>query len=163
MSSLIKHALVEFKAAGWLDVDGNYCDDMQKLMCEQVMELLVLFNSHGHSGHSAPYAINLLKKLAMYDPISPLTGDDDEWQEIDADLSQNKRDSSVFKGNGVAYWVDGIVFREPGGVCYTNIDSRVYIEFPWVKPESKYIDVERTESGDVIYPDDFDLFDLAGC
>ena len=34
---------------------------------------------NGHSGSSAPYAVNLFKKLAMFKPIGPITGKDSEW------------------------------------------------------------------------------------
>jgi hypothetical protein len=141
MSNLKNHALLEFKAAGW-DLEN---DEMQKLICDQVLELLELFGNHGHSGSSAPYAINLFKTLASYEPIVPLTGEDWEW--IDQSYAsgepmwQNKRCGHVFKGaDGRAYDIDGKIFREPNGACYTGRESRVYITFPY-SPKSEYVDV----------------------
>ena len=162
IDSLYKHALNEFKAAGWIGSDGKYCDEMQELMCNQILELLSLFSIHGHSGSSAPYAVDLFKKLAMFEPIVPLTGKDDEWIIVEGGCFQNKRDSSVFKNkrSGQAYWLDGRIFKDPSGACFTSHYSRVPVEFPWTKPESQIVDVEYAESGDVVYPSDIEIFDF---
>ena len=139
-SNLELHAESEFKALGWLDDDDN----MQKLMCEQVLELLRVFSGHGHSGSSAPYAINLFTQLAKFNPIAPLTGADDEWGE-DFDGKggqQNKRDSEVFRNaDGSAYWISGKIFRDTNGCTYTSGDSRVPVVFPWTKPKPEIVDV----------------------
>lgn len=136
------HAIREFKAAGWLDEDGKYCDEMQEMICLNVLELLKDFSGQGHSGSSAPYAINLFTTLAKFNPITGLTGKDDEWTEVGDDLFQNKRDCSVFKNgkSGEAFWIDGKIFRNPNGSTYTSRDSRVPVVFPWIKPESIVID-----------------------
>jgi hypothetical protein len=142
MSNLNTHALTEFRAAGWLDENGNYKDEMQKTMCEGVLELLELFASHGHSGFSAPYAINMFAKLAKFEPLLPLTGEDWEWLDHGY-CKQNIRDSRVFKQddrfNGQAYFIEGIVFfdvlkdedGEEFNSYYTNSDSFVPITFPY--------------------------------
>lgn len=118
------HALREFRAAGWIDIDGKYCDEMQRLMCTQVLELLALFDKHGHSGSSAPYAINLFSKLAKFKPIGPLTGEDWEWNEVGHGVFQNNRCSHVFKQadrfDGQAYDIDAIVFFD----WYTAEDGK---------------------------------------
>jgi hypothetical protein len=134
-SNLIKHAKQEM-AIAWPDKDP-----MQDLMCQQVLELLRVFSSHGHSGSSAPYAINLFKALANFEPIVPLTGADSEWNQIGSNFWQNKRCSHVFKElDGRAYDGRGKIFREPNGCCYTNSNSRVYITFPYT-PKTEYVDV----------------------
>ncbi len=74
MSNLEKHAKLEFKAAGWLDDDGNYIDEMQEAVCRHVLALLDVFSAEGHSGSSAPYTVDLFRKLAMFEPVVPLTG-----------------------------------------------------------------------------------------
>ena len=43
MSKLNEHAIMEFKAAGWLDDSGAYIDEMQAMLCEHVLELLTVF------------------------------------------------------------------------------------------------------------------------
>ena len=135
----MKHAQREFEVAGWTK-DGVFKDDMQKLICEQVLELLSLFSSHGHSGSSAPYAINLFTKLASFEIITPLTGVDEEWNGTGDGLLQNKRASNVFKENGVAYQYDAIIFKEKNGSCYTSYKSRKEITFPYT-PSHTYVDV----------------------
>ena len=154
MNNYQHHAMREFKYAGWTDENGKFKDEMQQQMCEGVMRLLGIFDMEGHSGSTAPYAINLFKTLARFEPIAPLTGADDEWHLVtDGGVAvyQNKRMSSVFKQSdrfdGQPYWLEGKVFWEwysspdiddgkPYKSYYTNADSRVVIEFPWTKPES---------------------------
>ena len=157
MNNYQRHAMQEFQYAGWCDENGKFNDEMQEQICDGVMKLLELFDKEGHSGSSAPYAINLFKTLARFEPIGPLTGEDDEWFCHQDDRTngvavyQNKRMSSVFKQpdrfDGKAYWLDGKVFWEwysapdiddgkPFKSYYTSADSMTVIKFPWVKPES---------------------------
>ena len=138
MSNYENHAKKEFEVLGW---PGD--DEMQKLMCEQIIELLNLFGKHGHSGSSAPYAVNLFKKLALFHPISPLTGCDSEWNEIGDNLFQNNRCSHVFKKDGKAYDIDGKVFSDDDGeTWFTSGESRVYITFPYT-PKTEYIKIKQ--------------------
>lgn len=135
-SNLVKHTENEFKALNW---PGD-CE-MQTMVCDNVIDLVTVFSTQGHSGSSAPYVINLFKRLADFEPIAPLTGADSEWNKIGDNKYQNCRCSHVFKDeDGKPYDSLGKVFREPNGCCYTSRDSRVYITFPY-KPETKYIDV----------------------
>jgi hypothetical protein len=137
-----RHAKGEFRAAGWTDEGGKFDCEWQELLCNQVLELLDIFSKHGHSGSSAPYAINLFKTLAAFEPIVPLTGQAFEWNEVGG-YWQNNRCSHVFKGkDGRAYDSTGKIFRESNGACYTSRESRVYIEFPYT-PKAKYIDVKE--------------------
>lgn len=153
MSNIEKHALMEFKAAGWLDEDGNYLDEMQESICRHVLALLDVFTAEGHSGTTAPYTVNLFKKLAMFEPLVPLTGEDWEWVDVseyggrdDGPLWQNKRCSHVFKDANGAYDIDGIVFYdwhtdEETGEKYkshfTGRESRVPVTFPYT-PKTEY-------------------------
>jgi hypothetical protein len=145
MSNLNKHAIAEFKAAGWLDDTGAYIDEMQGAICEHVLDLLRVFADEGHSGSTAPYTVNMFKKLAMFEPLVPLSGEDWEWTEVSDGVFQNKRCSRVFKQadrfNGQPYDLDGRVFREPNGSCYTSKDSMVPITFPYT-PKTEYVDVK---------------------
>jgi hypothetical protein len=162
MSNLHSHALMEFKAAKWLDEDGKYSDEMQEAMCMHVLKLLDVFADEGHSGSTAPYAVDMFKKLAMFEPLIPLTGEDWEWTEVSAGAFQNKRCSRVFKQadrfDGQAYDIDARVFYEwnereldpdeegyPGKrrfkSHYTCRESMVPVTFPYT-PSTEY--VERT-------------------
>lgn len=162
MSNLKTHALNEFRAAGWLDKDGKYCDDMQEAICSHLLLLLQVFSAEGHSGSTAPYTINLFSKLAKFDPIVPLTGEDWEWVEVSEGMYQNKRCSAVFKQpdrfDGQAYYIDGNVFwdwnksEEDGTMSksyYTGRDSFVTIEFPYT-PKTEYVFVPTEQ-----YPNEF--------
>ena len=141
-SNTVKHAKREFEALGY-DLNQKE-EDPNKWICENVIELLKVFSKQGHSGSSAPFCVNYFKKLAMFEPLCPLTGKDDEWNEVGEDVWQNNRCSHVFKdANGKAYDSHGKIFREPNGCCYQNIGSRVYIDFPYI-PKTEYIDVGAT-------------------
>jgi len=152
MSNYKEHAMREFRAAGWIDDDGKYCDEMQQAICEHVLKLLEVFSDAGHSGMSAPYVINLFKTLASFEPLVPLTGEDWEWNELyygGDPKYQNKRCSHVFKDeNGLAYDSNGKVFwewhtnqetGEKNKSYFTNGGSRVYIEFPYT-PTIEYVE-----------------------
>ena len=135
--SLVAHAEREFEAMGW---PGD--DEAQVLMCQQVVELLDLFDGHGHSGSSAPYAIRLFGQLARFEPLCPLTGEDCEWVAHPNGVFKNKRCAHVFRDADGAYDLDGKVFREPNGSCFTNHESRVPVTFPYT-PKTEYVDVEE--------------------
>jgi hypothetical protein len=151
MSNLHKHALMEFMAAGWLDENGKYSDEMQEAICKHILKLLEVFAAEGHSGSTAPYAINLFSKLAAFEPIIPVTGEDWEWTEVGDGVHQNKRCSHVFKQadrfDGQAYDIDGKIFwewyksEEDGEVFkshFTSGESQVPITFPYT-PKREYV------------------------
>jgi len=95
-----------------------------------------VFDNQYHSGFTAPYVASMFHRLAMYKPASPLTGEDDEWNELRDGLLQNKRYAAVFKDkDGTAYNSEGRVFSDDGEVWYTSKDSRVNITFPYVVPD----------------------------
>lgn len=148
-SSLVNNAMREFHLLGWCDENGTFHDKLQGEACSCVCELLEVLSEQGHSGTSIHYVLDLFEKLAYFKPLAPLTGSNDEWDDISSYSEepryQNKRFSSVFKDkNGKSYWVDGRVFRDKDGDCYTNSDSRVYIEFPWAVPDGpEYVDVDE--------------------
>lgn len=152
MSNYEKHAQMEFRAAGWTDENGNFKDEMQEDICTHVLKLLEVFADGGHSGSSAPYAIGLFEKLAKFEPVAPLTGEDWEWNDVsehggrdDGPLWQNKRCSHVFKDNNGAYDIDGIVWYdwytneegEKSKSYFTSRESRVTVTFPYV-PKTEY-------------------------
>ncbi len=127
----------EIKRAGLFSKDEDFYGGMTG---KALMELCEVFSKQDHSGMSAGLVASLFKRLTEWKPISPLTGDEDEWMEITDDLYQNKRCHSVFKEGkaGKAYQYDYYVFIDEDGTSYTSKDSRKYIEFPYV-PKNEFV------------------------
>lgn len=140
--SMLDYAKKELDIIGMTD-DSE--DEMNRMMRKHILHMVNEFAEEGHSGFSAGYALNILKSLLAFKPLAPLTGADDEWNEVGDGLWQNRRASDVFKDENGAYWSDGIVFWEwytdkQSGEKYktyfTSKESRVRIEsFPWAMPE----------------------------
>lgn len=165
MSNYKTHAERELALAGWYDEDAFYGDAVPKA----VLELLDVFAKQGHSGMSAGIVSRLFAKLALFENITPITGEDIEWIELDytgvAEMKyQNARESAIFKGaDNKAYYINAIVFRDEEGLTFTSngpvsckdgtvLRSRQYIkEFPF-QPKTFYVDVISTE----VAPDDWE-------
>ena len=156
MSQMLIWAENELKLAGY-DPNGDP-DDVNTWLAEGTMELLEIFSNQGHSGSSASYAIALFETLALCKPISPLTGNDDEWDEVDENFFQNRRNPVIFKNgkDGQAYWVEGKVFwnwcsvpdlydGKPFKSYFTCKESSVNIDFPWTQPEKPEYVFEPTD------------------
>lgn len=156
----IDHAKREFLKLGYNPIDECE-DDPNKWIQENVLELLEVFVKQGHSGSSAPYVINLFKKLANQEPVAPIMCTDDEWIDVGSygsigDMTyQNNRCGCVFKEciDGKPYYLDAIVWRDQNNSTFTGrvknykneeIRSRQYIKLPFT-PKTFYIDVISTE------------------
>ena len=144
MSNLLKHAERELKFIGY---DGK--DEYNNMAKAAIMELLTTFANQGHSGFSANYIVNLFNKLAKYETLSPLKGNDDEWNDV-SDMSgdrktlfQNNRDGRVFKNDDGAFFTEAIIWTESGESSYTDKDSNRYIKsFPFT-PKTFYVKVDK--------------------
>jgi len=129
-----------------LDIIGlkEDSDEMDRAMRNHILKMVEVFSDEGHSGFSAGYALAILSKLLKFEPLTPLTGEDSEWNlvsEID-NLYQNRRCSHVFKSNGKSYDINGKVFVQENGVSYTSADSKVDITFPYT-PKTEYVKVSE--------------------
>ena len=159
MSNLIKHAKVEFLKLGYIPVEEDEEESPNKWMQESVLELLDVFSKQGHSGFSALYTVNCFKKLASYEPLSPITGEDDEWNDVsygsDVKMFQNKRCSTLFKNgeNGDPYCIEAIIWRGQDGLTFSGrafdalgnayqSSQNVYLPFT---PKTFYVDVIEKE------------------
>lgn len=147
-SPLIVHAERELRIAGLFDQDADYGG----MIGEAVIEMVRVFTKQGHSGFSAHICIDVFSRVAAFQPLGALTGADDEWHEIEEGRYQNLRCSRVFKENGQAYDIEGIIWRDADGLAFTNFKSRVPVSFPYT-PEQKIVDAEtglvvRVEGGD---------------
>lgn len=130
---------------------------------EEILALCEKFGNSGQSGGSAPYTATAitqaLKKLLLQEPICPITGIDEEWNNIremsedDEMTHQNNRCSAIFKGNsGKCWYLDAIIWKEVNGSTYygrattrdgKNYHSQQYLKgFPFT-PKTFYIDVVR--------------------
>ena len=143
MSNLLKHAERELKLIGY---DGK--DEYDNMAKEAILQLIETFAKQGHSGFSADYVANMFHKLANYETLSPLTGNDDEWNDV-SDMSgdrktlfQNNRDSRVFKNDDGAFFTEAIVWQDDV-YHFSNKDSNRYIKsFPFT-PKTFYVKVDE--------------------
>ncbi len=160
-SGLMRHAKRELELAGY-DLNQKE-EDPNKWIVENILELISVFSKQGHSGMSAPYCISMFKDLASYKLLTPLTGKDDEWNEVseyfDKVTYQNNRCGSVFKEgkDGVPYYLDAIVWKTQEditfGGCVEGISSSQNIKgFPFT-PKTFYVDVTSTKVDEDDYED----------
>ena len=129
----------------------------------EILELIYKFTQTGQSGMSAPYTARVIsqtiEKLCLHKPLSPITGDEYEWNEISdfmftkTELKegkkeyQNNRCSSIFKKEDKITFCDAIVWQgEEEYDTFTgtieNIRSSQEITLPFI-PKTFYIDVYR--------------------
>lgn len=158
-SCLVLFAEKELALAGY---DGK--DKYDNRVKEAILELLETFANQRHSGFSASYVSNVFNKLSRYEPLTPLTGQADEWGDVTSRedgeiLYQNKRDSTVFKVvKGTveeAFKVDAVIWidRKFQNNAHTNADSRLYIKrFPFVP---KSFEVEVDENNNILDNDEY--------
>ena len=153
--SLVQYAEAELDRIGMTD-DG----DMNGMMRKHLIHMVKEFSDEGHSGFSASYALQCLKKLLNFKPLSPLTGEDDEWGDVSSISGvphyQNKRCFSVFKDgkDGEAYDIDGKVFwewirTEDGREIksyYTGRESRVPVTFPYTVPDEPIYEYRKSDA-----------------
>lgn len=149
--NLYEHALNELKI-----LEDNCKDsdelNMQKVIDNNILELIKIFSNQGHTGATASYVISILNRLLEYKPLTPLTGEEDEWEDISKYQNntpgwQNKRCPSIFKNEKGAYWVEGKIFSNDNGKSwYTSSDSCVPVEFPFTVPDKSEIVINNAEN-----------------
>lgn len=89
----------------------------------KVIEAVAVFASHGNSGSSAPWEINLVQRLCDWDIISPLKFTDDEWCQISSDgTCQNRRKGDVFKEPDGSIHYNGAFDKRP--ISRYNFDTK---------------------------------------
>lgn len=165
MSNLIDHAKAEFKALGYIPLDQEQEESPNKWIQENVLELIEVFAKQGHSGSSAHFCIEYFRRLASFEPLSPIQCTDDEWTNVHGETYQNKRLSSVFKEEktGNPYYIYAIVWRDQNGGTFTSncvfdnkgnqFSSFQYIKLPFY-PKTFYVDVISKE----VAPDDWESY-----
>jgi mannose-6-phosphate isomerase-like protein (cupin superfamily) len=121
IAGLKEHAKYELEKSGLLSKDSVY----NGLLGNSVLKLCECFAKQGHSGHSADVALDLFETLAKFHTLTPITGDEKEWEDVSKmsgePLWQNKRDPSFFsKDSGKSWYVVGAK-KKKGFV--TNIEK----------------------------------------
>lgn len=151
MSSSVEYAKSELAR---ITKDG---DGLQNAINKNIIDIIELFASQGHSGFTAEYAMSILERLLRFKPLTPLTGEDDEWTEVSDKMGQgcfqNKRCSSVFKttdaqGNTIeVYDIDAIAYSDNGGLTwFASSRFRENVTFPYEPPtHPEKIYIEYTE------------------
>lgn len=107
-SNLVTYARDELQRAGLFDSDSDYGG----MLGEGALELVKLFSTQGHSGMSAAIMVSLVEKLMRYEPLTPLTYEEEEWTHVADEmvsdeqrpLYQNKRKGDVFSHDAGATW-----------------------------------------------------------
>lgn len=117
-----------------------------------IIEVCKDFHKELHSSGSSPVATTVLtetlRAVLGLKILSPLLGEDKEWNDLEEGLFQNVRDSAVFKDGVQATYLNAIVWKgEEAWDTFTGvvegIGSRQGIkEFPFM-PRTFYIDVYR--------------------
>lgn len=102
MTTLLQHAKSELRSAGLFDADSDFDGEIGV----QVTSLMETFLAYGHSGTSAYRTLEVFDKIARHMPLTPLTGEDDEWESpngTDGQMRINKRCTQVFKDDEMAW------------------------------------------------------------
>ena len=156
--------LVEYAKSELQELYGeDYKDDPYGgMVSEAVLELIEKFSEQGHSGSSAPIVLGVFKKLASFEPITPILDVASQWSEVSDGVFQHKKLCGLFKKdeNGKPYYIDAIVMRLPDGTCWSGsffahkedigdeskrISGAAYVkEFPFA-PKTFYINVNEDE------------------
>lgn len=126
-----------------------------ELAKKNVMELIKVVDSQGHSGLSIGFVMSLFRTLVRYRPLTALTGSEEEWKDVSdfygnkTSVQQNKRCPSVFRvcnDNTTAYNIDGKVFSDDNGESWFSCSaSKVPVTFPYDVPETEKIILHSQE------------------
>ena len=142
-------------------------DGMQSAINKNILDIVELFASQEHSGLTASYVMSAIDRLLQFKPLTPLTGEDDEWTEIMSENGkktfQNNRCYEVFKttdtqGNLLeAHDIEGIVVSDDGGITwFTSNRFRKDVTFPYMPAthsEEIYIEYISRDKYEIITDD----------
>lgn len=134
-------------------------DCVQKLINDNVMELIHVFDKQAHSELSGAYALNAFNRLARFLPLRPLTSSREEWdfcmkQDDGTRIYSNKRCPSVFMqvspdGTLIEYRDMAVNVSDDGGFTWfkSNMHYKV-VQMPYAPPTEPYERfIENTENG----------------
>jgi hypothetical protein len=145
-SNLYQHAKKELELVGY-----DFSSDektMDNLMRDNILDLLRVFYKQEHSELTANYIIDVFRRLARFQPLKPVTDEEEEWVEVAENLYQHKRLAGLFKNGetGRSHYLDAIIFVDQDGITFTSnniegISSSQYVKsFPFV-PKTFFVNV----------------------
>jgi len=134
---LVSHFTRELKQIGLYDTSSR--------LTEAVMGVAKSIDDQDLTDYDMLKCKIVLEKLIKQEPLTPLTGDEDEWISDDETWDKNLRCPRVFreKSTGNCYDIHGRMFiKNVDGkqVLSTNKDSHVLIKFPYT-PKTEYIHI----------------------
>lgn len=144
--SYTNYAIREMDLAG---IKGSEVDNMLRT---DVLNTLKGIENQGHSGLSIHFLHDIVSKVMLFKPLTPLLGTPDEWMNISSHYNgdfvefcfQNNRYSSVFWDKTGIYDINVYVIEDEEGVRYQNGFCRYYIEqFPYY-PKEKIVIKENS-------------------
>ena len=144
---LVAYARAELKRIEDACEDGE-ARDMQRLANDDILSMVRLFCEQGHSYLSSEYVLNRFRRLSRWKPLTPLTGEDDEWSNAydkEEQTQQNKRYSALFRrnhDNSTASRIDDVAFSDDGGITWWTsgwlkkaMGYEEKITFPYMPPD----------------------------
>jgi hypothetical protein len=120
---------------------------MQKHINDNILEIIKLISKQGHSGSTIFYLLENVEKLCKFKALTPLIGDDGEWNHVGNDsfggeLYQNNRCHSVFKDSNKCYDIDAIVYEDQDGYRFISGELGFKeISFPYTPGKVEVIKV----------------------
>ena len=135
--SLRQYANDELRRVGY-PVDAAVIDynNPNAVMHSALNELLMVFEAKApDTAVGQSYLLETFARLARRQPLTPLTGADDEWLPADDyGVQQNSRCSTVYRDEvGVAYDTHAVLFKRPNGNCYALAGRSVKpVTFPYM-------------------------------
>jgi hypothetical protein len=110
-SQFVQFAQYELSNAGLFDPDSDYGG----MAGRSVMELVRVFSKQGHSGFSASMVSTIFYDLTKWKPLTPLTNNPREWNEVGYGMWQSSRSPSSFS--------------DDGGKTYYNLDDEPRVTY----------------------------------
>ena len=111
MNKLLEHARSELKIAGY-DIDAPYKEEFEtgedyaNACAKNAYKMLEVFSSAGHSGFSGEATLQLFDRLARWQNLTPLTNNPEEWQLINNEKYQSKRNPACFSNDNLKTYYD---------------------------------------------------------
>lgn len=129
MSNLVEHAKRELELLG--ETDQAYVDSILKVM--------EAFAAYGHSDGSATNAIHVINELLQFHPLTPLTNDPAEWNEVANNIWQSRRNSEAFSTDqGKTYYLvsEMTPYYESDDAPVEKIVAPASVDTPFAAPQA---------------------------